>query len=96
LKCKLLFRTADFNPNSGTYNLTSAGYEDIFVVKLDNITGVPEQNNALNEINIFPNPGTGKVKITNSNIIDEVKIRNPLGQIIHFRSIHEVNILLSG
>src|SRR5690606_40058700 len=39
--CTTLFRsnfngTADFDPGSGTYNMTSAGNNDIFIQKMDN------------------------------------------------------------
>ncbi|MEO5571220.1 MAG: SBBP repeat-containing protein [Bacteroidia bacterium] len=74
--------TADFDPSSGTYNMTSTGADDIFVVKLGNTTGITENSNSNDIVNIFPNPGNGHSNIISSGIIDEIKITNLLGQII--------------
>jgi len=45
-------------------------------------------------INIYPNPGNGKLQLTSSGIIDEIKISNLAGQIIYYRRPNEKNISL--
>ncbi|MEO5569451.1 MAG: T9SS type A sorting domain-containing protein [Bacteroidia bacterium] len=82
----------------GTSTLTNADNSglttDIFVAKLDSFitTGIAEENNSFNEINLFPNPGNGKINITSSDIIEEIKITNPLGQIIYRANPNEKDI----
>ena len=63
--------------------LTNAGVHDIFVAKLDGITGIAEPNATDNGVSIYPNPSTGQISITSSKTIDEVTITNPLGQVVY-------------
>jgi len=37
-------------------------------------------------INIYPNPGTGQIKLVSASIVDELKILNVTGQIISYRT----------
>ncbi|MGQ0827406.1 MAG: SBBP repeat-containing protein [Bacteroidota bacterium] len=64
---------------------------DILLVKLDNITGI-EENNSPNNLTIYPNPGNGQINIISPNNIDELKITNLLGQIIYQSTPSKKNI----
>jgi hypothetical protein len=66
--------TADFDPNSGTFNLTSSGGNDAFVHKMTQ-TAPPafaafETHSAEAGISLFPNPAVEKVTI--SFVTDQV------------------------
>ncbi|MEO8150375.1 MAG: SBBP repeat-containing protein [Bacteroidia bacterium] len=45
-------------------------------------TGIHE-NSHVNNFTIAPNPSTGQISITNSKVIDDVTITNPLGQVVY-------------
>ena len=67
----------------------------MFVAKLDNITGIEEENYAVAAAHIFPNPSSdGKFKISNSKNMDEIKITNTLGQNIYKEKPYEKNITI--
>ncbi|MEO8087134.1 MAG: SBBP repeat-containing protein [Bacteroidota bacterium] len=85
----------DFDPGTGTYILSTASPYDIFVEKLSvTPTGITENNNSLNEVNIFPNPGNGQIKIKSSDSLEEIKITDLLGQIIYQTKPNENNLSL--
>ena len=78
------------NPVSfGPTTLTSAGMDDIFVAKLDNvITGITNENYSITEFNIYPNPSNGLLEIViNENAISFLKITNTLGQIVFYQEL---------
>src|SRR6185436_8730374 len=86
--------TVDFDSGVGIFNLNSFGSHDIFVVKLGDATGIAENYHSLNSVNIYPNPSHGKIKITSSNNIDVLEIRNTMGQIIYQIKPNAKDILL--
>lgn len=64
--------TADFDPNSGTYHLISAGGSDAFVQKMNQTIiaapFIPELTHASDfEFNVFPNPAQDRVTISFTN-----------------------------
>ena len=79
--------TADFQPGSGTNMLTSAGQDDIFIVKFDNTTtGVPAENQlAQTGIGVYPNPvrSTATLVLPAAPAGAVVQLYNSLGQLVH-------------
>ncbi|HEV8050994.1 MAG TPA: hypothetical protein VGP47_00750, partial [Parachlamydiaceae bacterium] len=64
----MFYDTADFDPESGVFNLTSAGSFDIFVHKMSQITvSIKEDKNVNSNIVIYPNPTSGIFQITYSS-----------------------------
>jgi hypothetical protein len=57
--------TADFDPTSGTFNLTSSSYGGLFISKWNNCSSVTGVNTATNseELLLFPNPSHGHFTI---------------------------------
>ncbi|WP_188936598.1 NHL domain-containing protein [Puia dinghuensis] len=55
------------------------------------VTG-PQLSNL--SINIYPNPGNGQIRLTSSDIIEEMKISNLAGQIVYHRRSNEKNLSL--
>ncbi len=84
--------TVDFDPDAGTFNLTSVGSADIFVVRLGNYTlGIPEEFES-SEFIVFPNPSNGifSMKSASSASIEGIKIEivNVLGKTIYSAQIN--------
>ena len=67
--------TVDFDPGSGTFNMTPFGYSDVFVVKLSDVAvGINENSNSTDAINIYPNPSTNYFTIALTHISKKVEI----------------------
>jgi hypothetical protein len=74
----------------GTTMLTNGGSNDMFVAKLDNITGIAQENYSVEAVNISPNPSAdGQFIVSNANNMNEIKITNSLGQIIYKKESYE-------
>lgn len=76
--------TADCDPGSGTFTITSSGPSDNFVHKMDQsiITSIPDFSSS--NILVYPNPSEGKFLIDLGKQYSEVKIEvyNVLGRLI--------------
>jgi hypothetical protein len=68
--------------NDALKNFNTSLYADFYVAKLGNTTSMWEANSFSGTLNIFPNPGNGHIKISSSEIIDEIEIRNISGQVV--------------
>ena len=71
----------------GSTTLTNAGGPDIFVVKLDGITGITESLTKAKRIEIYPNPNNGKFTLSfNHSTIqpfNHLTIYNMLGEMVY-------------
>lgn len=76
------YDTVDFNPGNGTFNMSSNGLGDAFVIKLnERILGLNEAPSELT-FTVYPNPTSGQLTIALPQIEDQIEIQlyNLLGQ----------------
>lgn len=87
----------DFDPDAGTFNLTSLGIADIFINKFGSPVGLQE-NAILYSTSLYPNPNNGSFKIKVAQEIEccELILVNSLGQTVYdqkiFQGINEINV----
>lgn len=75
--------TVDFDPGAGTFNLNSAYGFDGYFLKLDALTtGLNGTSANETSINIYPNPSDGIFTLQSNEEIQQVVIRNMLGEIV--------------
>jgi hypothetical protein len=83
----------DFDPGSSIFNLTTTGNEDIFVLKLNNLTGTQENLNSLDINNIYPNPAASNFTIDFVNNINHgiVELYNVMGEKVFGETIFNLS-----
>lgn len=84
------YNTVDFDFSQGTYNLSSNGVSDIFVLKLNAFGNVGvEEAIQTSKIALYPNPSNGWVHISLSEGVDHanVHLTNALGQSVHHQTV---------
>ena len=82
------------------FNLTSVGSHDIFILKLSQSTGTPITEVPYNtiDVNIYPNPTTGKINLELGDLKDvSIKVHSIDGQLIYSKenineSVHVFDI----
>ncbi len=78
--------TGDYDPGSGVFNLTAAGFDDIFVMKLGLDVGIKEILDSKNALaTIYPNPGNGFFKIAfneEESLPNSIMVLDMLGRIV--------------
>lgn len=68
----------------GTLSLNcTGGYNDIFIAKLGNLTGVDELNKDKAHVTIYPNPGNGVFYLQSESGISRLEVVNTLGQVVY-------------
>ena len=78
-----------FSPNItfGSTTLMNAGWDDMFLAKLESSsTGIYESNDQLT-ISVFPNPSNGKFTITFPSATIQIQILNSLGKIMQTKYV---------
>jgi hypothetical protein len=82
--------TADFDPGTSVFNLTSNGDLDIFILKFGTpVTGINDKMSAL-VVNLYPNPNSGDFKIEAREIM-KLELVDNLGQIIQSIELNREN-----
>ena len=80
----------------GSTTLTTAGYRDVFLVKLDNISGIAEDNEPSNAITIFPNPSNGKFTVNSKIKISKIEVINVQGKKVYTSQINTTQSIFEG
>ena len=76
--------TIDFDPGASTFNMTSNGSMDVFILKLDTSTVVNVETAPSIDVSIYPNPNSGLVTLDLGALLDvSVKIINMTGQLVY-------------
>jgi hypothetical protein len=69
-----------YTTNFGSTTLTNNGSYDIFLAKLNGVTGI-EENDFQNSLSLFPNPATHEIKIQSGNVkVESIEIFNVMGE----------------
>ena len=63
-------------------NITNSGSNDIFIAKLNNVTGIEENRSHSENTYLFPNPTSGSINIKSISAIKDLKITNLAGQLL--------------
>lgn len=81
--CGYFNSTADFDPSTGSSTLTSHGFGDAFVVKLNQsaATGIADNLNA-NKVLVYPNPSNGRFTIEHGENVSVIRVMNVLGEVV--------------
>ncbi len=75
--------TVDFNFGEDGFELSSNGYDDVFVTKLNPTTlSIPENTLNENKIKLFPNPFVNKISIISHEIIRQISIYDLNGKLL--------------
>jgi uncharacterized protein (DUF2249 family) len=80
--------TCDFDPDTSIVNITSNGYEDIFLIKLNKTFLELSENNSLLGFKLFPNPASEVLFIQSPQIHLNLKIYNIHGELEIDKSIN--------
>lgn len=68
----------------GTLSLTCTGsYNDIFIAKMGNLSGVEEFNKGNDQVVVYPNPSAGIFSFKATSEISKVEIINVLGETVY-------------
>jgi hypothetical protein len=65
---------ADFDPETTTFNLTSAGFTDIFIHKMGQTISSISENSLTRGLIVFPNPSSGHFSIEFDDEFDDISI----------------------
>ncbi|MDX2245824.1 MAG: T9SS type A sorting domain-containing protein [Bacteroidia bacterium] len=88
--------TVDFDPESGTSNLTSQGLQDIFVQKMiQNTTSIFRELTEEIDFFIFPNPANNFITITNLPLGARVDIVEITGKVVYSSMIREMQTVIN-
>jgi len=83
--------TVDFDPNAGTWPMTSFGNKDVFILKLNISNGIGLLDND-NRINVYPNPSSGIFNVDAlNNEKASLEVFNMLGESVFFVRNQQTN-----
>jgi len=74
---------ADSSFTLGNFTLLNTENVNCFVGRLDVQASTADENHISNSTDIYPNPCSGNFNVQSDQIIDEIQIRNPVGQVIY-------------
>jgi hypothetical protein len=69
----------------------STSTSDVFLAKMDNLTGIEKFSSSNSAFEIYPNPGKGQINIASTKLIDEIRITNILGQLVYRATVNDNN-----
>ncbi|MCW3104565.1 MAG: hypothetical protein JWO09_3005 [Bacteroidetes bacterium] len=90
--------TADFDPGSGSFSLTSTGITGLFVHKMSQ-PGQPNeiQENTLNQLIVYPNPGSGEFIVVLPEITSDtwIEIYSATGKLIKRKQVNTLRMQIN-
>jgi hypothetical protein len=86
---------ADSSLNLGNFTLLNTGTRNCFIGRLDVQAATADQNQISNSVDIYPNPCSGNFNVQSDDLIDEIQIRNLVGQLIYNLKPHSSKLNVS-